>query len=106
METVRQTRAGLPEGMPLIGFAGAPFTLAAYAVEGGGSRDYRAHQDADVRRRRRLGRADGPAGPDRGPTTSTPRSPPASRPCSCSTVGSAAWALTTTAAMCCRTAAR
>lgn len=41
METVRRTRAGLPESLPLIGFAGAPFTLAAYAVEGGSSRDYR-----------------------------------------------------------------
>ena len=40
METVRQTRADLPEAMPLIGFAGAPFTLASYAVEGGGSRSY------------------------------------------------------------------
>ena len=40
-EAVRQTRAALPAGMPLIGFAGAPFTLAAYAVEGGGSRDFR-----------------------------------------------------------------
>ncbi len=41
METVRKTRAGLPDELPLIGFAGAPFTLAAYAVEGGGSRHYR-----------------------------------------------------------------
>jgi len=40
METVRQTRADLPEHIPLIGFAGAPFTLASYAIEGGGSRDY------------------------------------------------------------------
>lgn len=40
-EAVRQTRAGLPEHLPLIGFAGAPFTLAAYAAEGGSSRDYR-----------------------------------------------------------------
>jgi uroporphyrinogen decarboxylase len=39
-EAVRKTRAGLPESLPLIGFAGAPFTLAAYAVEGGSSRDY------------------------------------------------------------------
>jgi uroporphyrinogen decarboxylase len=42
LEAVRQTRAGLPAEVPLIGFAGAPFTLAAYAVEGGSSRDYRA----------------------------------------------------------------
>lgn len=41
METVRKTRAGLDPSLPLIGFAGAPFTLAAYAVEGGSSRDYR-----------------------------------------------------------------
>lgn len=41
-ETVRQTRADLPEDIPLIGFAGAPFTLASYAIEGGGSRQYLA----------------------------------------------------------------
>lgn len=39
-ETVRQTRQDLPESIPLIGFAGAPFTLASYAIEGGGSRQY------------------------------------------------------------------
>ncbi|WP_068261295.1 uroporphyrinogen decarboxylase [Rubripirellula obstinata] len=39
-ETVRQTRADLPENIPLIGFAGSPFTLASYAIEGGGSRQY------------------------------------------------------------------
>ncbi len=41
-ETVRQTRTDLPEWMPLIGFAGSPFTLASYAIEGGGSRQYAA----------------------------------------------------------------
>jgi uroporphyrinogen decarboxylase len=40
MEAVRQTRADLPAHIPLIGFAGAPFTLASYAIEGGASRDY------------------------------------------------------------------
>ena len=40
MEAVRQTRADLPANIPLIGFAGAPFTLASYAIEGGASRDF------------------------------------------------------------------
>ena len=40
METVRKTRAGLDERLPLLGFAGAPFTLASYAIEGGASRNY------------------------------------------------------------------
>ena len=40
MEAVRQTRADLPGHIPLIGFAGAPFTLASYAIEGGASRDF------------------------------------------------------------------
>ncbi len=40
MEAVRHTRAGLDDRLPLIGFAGAPFTLASYAIEGGSSRSY------------------------------------------------------------------
>jgi uroporphyrinogen decarboxylase len=40
-ETVRLTRAGLPETTALIGFAGAPWTVATYMVEGGASKDYR-----------------------------------------------------------------
>jgi uroporphyrinogen decarboxylase len=39
-QTVQLIRAGLPANIPLIGFAGAPFTLASYAVEGQGSSDY------------------------------------------------------------------
>ncbi len=44
METVRRVRSGLTaegfESTALIGFAGAPFTVACYMVEGGGSRDF------------------------------------------------------------------
>jgi len=39
-EAVRLARAALPPAIPLIGFAGAPFTLASYLIEGGGSRQY------------------------------------------------------------------
>ncbi len=40
VEAVRKTRAGLSDKLPVIGFAGAPFTLACYAIEGSASRDY------------------------------------------------------------------
>ncbi len=39
-EAVRRTRAALRPETPLIGFCGAPFTLAAYMIEGGGSRNF------------------------------------------------------------------
>src|SRR5258708_400971 len=39
-DTVRLVRRDLPADIPLIGFAGAPFTLASYMIEGGGSRSY------------------------------------------------------------------
>ena len=38
--TVKNICAELPKEVALIGFAGAPFTLASYAIEGGASRNY------------------------------------------------------------------
>ena len=40
MEAIRLTLSGLGGRVPLIGFAGAPFTLACYLVEGKHSRDF------------------------------------------------------------------
>jgi len=40
LEAVTKTRRALADELPLIGFVGAPFTLAAYAIEGGASRHY------------------------------------------------------------------
>jgi uroporphyrinogen decarboxylase len=39
-EAIRETRNALRPDLPLIGFAGAPFTLASYIVEGGASKNY------------------------------------------------------------------
>jgi len=40
LETVKLVRRQLPPDVALIGFAGAPFTLASYLVEGGASRTF------------------------------------------------------------------
>ena len=40
LETVRLVRANAPRGVPLIGFAGAPFTLFCYLVSGRPSKEF------------------------------------------------------------------
>ena len=40
LDAIRQTRRELPARLPLIGFAGSPWTLATYMVEGEGSRQF------------------------------------------------------------------
>lgn len=39
-EAIKKTRAALPKETALLGFAGAPFTLACYMIEGSGSKDF------------------------------------------------------------------
>jgi uroporphyrinogen decarboxylase len=40
LDAIRLLRASLPANVPLIGFAGAPFTVATYLVEGGSTKSF------------------------------------------------------------------
>lgn len=45
-ETIALVAAAVPDDTAVVGFAGAPFTLLAYLVEGGGSKDFAAMRGA------------------------------------------------------------
>ena len=75
--------------VPLIGFAGAPFTLACYLVEGGPSRASSARRRCMHAEPEALGGPHGPSRRDDRRATSRPRWRPAPRPSRCSTRGSA-----------------
>lgn len=51
MKTLEIVRAEIDGKVPLIGFAGAPFTLASYAIEGGSSSNYFLTKDLMYRDR-------------------------------------------------------
>lgn len=56
LETARLARSALPPAVPLIGYAGGPFTLATWLVEGGHAKDFPAfrrmiHSNPDLARR-------------------------------------------------------
>src|SRR5262245_18040935 len=104
-EAVRRVKRALAGKVPLIGFAGAPFTVASYVVEGGPSRDYLT-PSGSCTRSPRAGAGSWGSWSTRPRATSTARSRPAPRPCRSSTRGSACSRPRTTARSSCRTRAR
>ena len=101
-EAVRQLVAELGP-TPLIGFAGAPFTLASYLVEGGPSRDLRPDQGADATATPPCGATCSTGSPrSRRTFLAGRRSRPAPPPSSCSTPGPARCRSRTTSTTSCR----
>ena len=84
LEAIRLLRVELAGRVPLIGFAGAPFTLASYAIEGGRSSNFartKALMYGEPSAWHRLAELSRPSSP----TTCWRRSRRGRRRCSCST---------------------
>ncbi len=78
LESIRLVRAGLPPNVPLIGFAGGPFTLLCYLVCGRPSKEFGPRARSCTRaRKRRSGSSIGSPMPWR--STCAPRPPPERR---------------------------
>ena len=86
---MKKTRTALDDKVPLIGFAGAPFTLASYLIEGGGSRNYVTRKKLYYTAPEAWQRLDGTAFPADHQISELLRLPPALKPCSSSIVGPA-----------------
>ena len=61
-ESIQQVVKALAGRVPVIGFVGAPFTMASYMIEGGPSRNFLRTKTDDVSRRNPVAPADGQAG--------------------------------------------
>jgi uroporphyrinogen decarboxylase len=88
LDAIGLIRRELAGQVPLIGFAGAPFTLASYAIEGGHSSHF-ALTKALMYGEPEPGTTCARSSPPLSPATSGRRSRPASRRCRSSTPGSA-----------------
>ena len=90
MDAVSTIREALAGSVPLIGFAGSPWTLATYMVEGGSSRDFARTKTMAFNQPELMHQLLSWRTPWR--TTLRRRSNQGPRPCRCSTPGAERWA--------------